>query len=91
MVITASDEVKACSAACPHALNGGMFDIVLSVMVLSAAALLAGAFYLWRKKNNTKQASLMAILALIFLMNVAIWAIPVEEEGAALHESSAQD
>ncbi len=59
-----------------------MIDMVLSITVLSAIVLLGGAFYLWRKQGNTKQSTLMAILAFIMLSNVAIWAIP-QGEGAA--------
>ncbi len=65
-----------------------MIDVVLSIVVLSAAALLAGAVYLWRKKDNVKQASLMAILAFVMLVNVVIWTSP-NESGATLSDSAA--
>ncbi len=54
-----------------------MMDAVLSVVMLAAVALLAGAFVLWRR-GVTRQASLMAILAMVMLVNVAIWTLPGE-------------
>ncbi|GAA0282284.1 hypothetical protein GCM10009127_24570 [Alteraurantiacibacter aestuarii] len=54
-----------------------MFDLVLAITMLSAAALLAGAVYLWRKKGNVRQATLMAVLAFVMLANVVIWTLPV--------------
>ena len=59
-----------------------MIDIALSAMMLSALALLAGAAYLWRVKRNNRQAALMAFLAVIFLINVAIWTIPDANDAA---------
>ncbi len=64
-----------------------MIDIVLSIMVLCAIALLAGAAWLWRRKQNLKQAGLMALLAFIMLVNVAIWTIPTDA-GTALADSA---
>ena len=51
-------------------------DLVLSITVLCAFALLAGAFVLWRKGTHAKQAMLMAILAFVMIANVAIWVGP---------------
>jgi len=42
----------------------------------AALALLAGAGFLWFKKNERKQAGLMALLALIMIANIAIWIVP---------------
>ena len=67
-----------------------MSDIVLSLMMLSAAALLAGALYLWRVRGNTKQSTLMAVLAVVMLANVAIWLIP-NERGDALADAASPD
>lgn len=64
-----------------------MLDLVLTITMLSAAALLAGAFYLWRKRGNTKQASLMALLAFVMLANVVIWTVP-NDAGASLSDSA---
>jgi len=53
-----------------------MLDFALSLVVLSAIALVAGSIWLFRRGQHRKQAWLMAVLALIMLANVAIWAIP---------------
>lgn len=52
-----------------------MLDFILSLMILAAGALLAGAFVLYRK-GITKQAMLMGVLALVMIANAAIWLIP---------------
>ena len=59
-----------------------MLDLVLSMTVLCAFALLAGAFYLWRKGIHAKQAILMAVLAFVMIANVAIWVGPAPAEPA---------
>ena len=51
-------------------------DTVLSIIVLAAMALLAGAWFLWRRGGSKKQVFLMILLALIMVANVAIWTIP---------------
>jgi drug/metabolite transporter superfamily protein YnfA len=51
-------------------------DLVLSLVMLTALALIAGAAYLWLKRGMRKQAGLMALLAFIMLINVAIWTVP---------------
>lgn len=57
-------------------------EIVLSILVLAAFALLAGAAWLWRKGGARKQAGLMVVLALVALLNVAIWTVP-QPDGTA--------
>lgn len=51
-------------------------DTVLSIIVLAAMALLAGAWFLWRRGGSKKQVFLMILLAMIMVANVAIWTIP---------------
>jgi hypothetical protein len=53
-----------------------MLSTVLSLLVLAAIALVAGAVYLWRKPGMRKQALLMLMLAAIALVNLAIWTVP---------------
>lgn len=52
-----------------------MMDLVLSVLMLAAFALLLGAFVLWRR-GARKQAALMVLLAIIAVGNVLIWTVP---------------
>ena len=61
-----------------------MLDVVLSIVVLAAIALLGGAFLLWRRTGNAKNAMLMVILALVALLNVAIWTVPSADGEAPL-------
>lgn len=57
-------------------------EVVLSILVLAAIALIAGAAWLWRRGGARQQALLMALLALIALVNVAIWTVP-QPDGTA--------
>lgn len=56
-----------------------MLSTVLSILVLAAFALVAGAVYLWRKPGMRKQALLMLVLAAIAVVNIAIWTLPDDE------------
>lgn len=58
-----------------------MFDFLISIVILAAAALLAGAVFLYRR-GNAKQALLMGVLALVMIANVAIWLMPVAGGGS---------
>jgi len=51
-------------------------DMVLSIVMLAAVALVIGAFLLWRRTGQTKQPLLMLVLAAIAAANVAIWTVP---------------
>ena len=53
-----------------------MLDAVLSITVLAAILLVIGAFFLWRRTGNVKNALLMVLLAVVALMNVAIGTLP---------------
>ena len=54
-------------------------NIVLSIVILTAGALIAGAFVFWRRTGQAKQPILMLILALIAIANVAIWTLPTSD------------
>ena len=53
-----------------------MSDAVLSLMVLAAIALVAGAFWLRRRGGTTRQFTLMLVLTAVIAANVAIWTWP---------------
>ena len=38
--------------------------------------LVVGAFLMWRRTGNVKNALLMVLLAVVALVNVAIWVVP---------------
>lgn len=53
-----------------------MLDIVLSIVMLAALALVAGAFALWRRTGEAKNPALMVLLAVIAVINVLLWTVP---------------
>lgn len=66
-----------------------MTDIVLSIVMLAALALLAGAFVLWRRTGQVKQPALMVLLAVIAVLNVLVWTIPTETGEAPIQQLKA--
>lgn len=52
-----------------------MLDFALSLMVLAALALCAGAVFLWRRGERQRPA-LMVVMAVVLGANVAIWSVP---------------
>ena len=51
-------------------------DVLISIVVLTALALIGGAIYLWRRGGANKQAGLMLVLAVVMIVNVLIWTLP---------------
>ncbi len=51
-------------------------NVTLSIMMLAAIALAIGAVFLWVKRGQRKQAGLMMLLAVIMIVNIAIWTVP---------------
>ena len=51
-------------------------DLMLSLLMLAALALIGGAILRWRRDGFVRQVWLMLILAAVMLANVAIWALP---------------
>jgi len=51
-------------------------DFILSLVTLTAIALVIGAFFLWRRQGVTKQVGLMILLAVVMIANVLIWSLP---------------
>ena len=64
-------------------------DTALSLLMLAAVALLAGAAYLWRSRGERKRPLLMLLLALVMLVNVGIWTLP-DASGEAPVEKTVQ-
>ena len=52
-----------------------MLAATLSLMMLAAIALIAGALVLWRR-GERKRPALMALLVAVLLVNVGIWTLP---------------
>lgn len=52
-----------------------MLSTVLSMLMLAMLVLAAGAVFLWRR-GERKRPALMVLLALVALVNVAIWTLP---------------
>ena len=65
-------------------------DIVLSILVLAAFALLIGAVLLWRR-GVRKQALLMVVLAIIAAVNVAIWTLPGKDGASPLNKIGGEE
>lgn len=57
-------------------------NLVLSILMLAAIALVLGAFVLWRRTGRVRQPLLMLLPAAIAIANVAIWTVP-DEDGTA--------
>jgi hypothetical protein len=67
-----------------------MTDIVLSIVMLAALALVAGAVVLWRRTGQVKQPALMLLLAVIAVLNVLIWTIPTSTGEAPITQIKQQ-
>mgnify|MGYP007014124140 CR=1 FL=1 len=55
-----------------------MLSTILSILVLAGAALLWGAWALWRRGAPRKRIVLMVLAAALLFANVAIWTVPME-------------
>lgn len=67
--------LRACSSPESRASGPGLTETALSLAMLTALALVAGAVFLWRKGERQRPA-LMAILAAVMITNVVIWSLP---------------
>ena len=65
-------------------------DAILSVLVLAAVALVAGAIWQWRRGGASKQVWLMFVLAGVMIANVLILTIPYSSGKAPLDEIPAE-
>ena len=62
-----------------------MLSTVLSLLMLAMLVLAAGAVFLWRR-GERKRPALMVLLALVALVNVAIWTLPDKRGNAPLDQ-----
>jgi hypothetical protein len=62
----------------------------LSLLVLTALALVLGAVFLWRRGGSRKQVLLMLVLAAVLAANVAIWTLP-GTSGKSLVDEAAKE
>lgn len=67
-----------------------MTDIVLSIVMLAAIALVAGAFVLWRRTGEVRNPALMVLLAGIAVANVLIWTLPSSGGRAPIEQIKAE-
>lgn len=63
-----------------------MTDIVLAIVMLAALALVAGAYFLWRRTGEAKNPALMVVLAVIAVANVLIWTVPSSDGKAPVQQ-----
>jgi drug/metabolite transporter superfamily protein YnfA len=63
-----------------------MTDIVLSIVMLAALALVAGAFVLWQRTGEVRNPALMVLLAVIAVANVLIWTLPTATGEAPIEQ-----
>lgn len=63
-------------------------DLILSALMLVAVALVAGAFFLWRRDGMKKQVWLMLLLAMVMIGNVLIWTVPDKDGTAPLDRAA---
>ena len=54
-------------------------NIALSLLVLTAIALVLGAVALLKRGGHRKQAVLMLVLAAVMILNLVIWTLPTPE------------
>jgi hypothetical protein len=57
-------------------------DLMLSLLMAAALALIVGAIVRWRREGAGRQVWLMLAAAAVMLANVAIWAIPGDDVNA---------
>ena len=63
-------------------------DLILSALMLVAVALVAGAFFQWRRDGMKKQVWLMLLLAMVMIGNVLIWTVPDKDGTAPLDRAA---
>lgn len=68
-----------------------MADLVSWIVMLAAVLLTAGAVVMWRRTGEAKQPALMIILALVAIINVLIWTLPIPAGETPLEQAQQLD
>jgi hypothetical protein len=68
-----------------------MGDLALSLLMLVALGLVAGAVIQWRRNGPSRNVWLMLVAALVMLANVAIWVIPDRHGASPLNHPAAPE
>jgi hypothetical protein len=63
-------------------------DLILSILVLAALAMIAGAIFLWRRDGMKKQVWLMLLSAAVMIANVLIWTLPNKDGTAPIDRAA---
>ena len=63
-------------------------DLILSILVLAALAMIAGAIFLWRRDGLKKQVWLMLLSAAVMIANVLIWTLPNKDGTAPIDRAA---
>ena len=63
----------------------------LGLVLLIMAALLAGAYFLWRRTGEATKPVLMVVLAVIALINVLMWTVPLDDGAAPIEKFNAAE
>ena len=66
-----------------------MDDLALSLAMLAALAFIGGAVWRWRRNGPSLNVWLMLGVALVLLVNVAIWVIPGPDGAAPIDRAAA--
>jgi hypothetical protein len=67
-----------------------MDDLALSLAMLAAVALIAGAIVQWRRGGASRQVWLMLLAAAVLLADVAIWVVPGGDGAAPVDRATPQ-
>jgi hypothetical protein len=61
--------------------------LLLSLMMLAAIALVAGAVVLWRRGGKRLQVILMLVMAVVIAGNIALWVVPTSSGKAPIDQT----
>ena len=60
---------------------------IVSIMMLAAFTLVAGAISLWRRGAPRKQVALMLVAALVIIGNVVLWTMPMGDNAPLMQQA----